>query len=94
MKQILLSLAALAMAFSLAEPAGARGFPDRLHLPDRAFKRVASSCYAVGQDVASSRGARLLRADDAGDGRCVIVLLIPDPQGGRPRREEVVVPKG
>ncbi|WP_147440278.1 hypothetical protein [Notoacmeibacter ruber] len=64
--------------------------------PDRSSTlpvlKVADNCYAVGQKLAQKRGARLLRADAVGDGQCRVVMLVPDGQGGRPRREEVVVP--
>jgi hypothetical protein len=57
--------------------------------------RVQSDCYSIGQQVASDRGGTLAKATQTTKGGrevCVIVVLLPGKDGGRPRRDQVVVP--
>lgn len=82
---------ALAGAFlavtSLAAPAAASEDPDPIHV-------AAADCYSIGQNVAASSGGTLAKAVPAtrgGQAVCVIVVLVPGKDGGRPRRKEVVV---
>jgi hypothetical protein len=57
--------------------------------------RVQSDCYSIGQQVAADRGGTLAKASQTTKGGqevCVIVVLLPGKDGGRPRRDQVVVP--
>lgn len=54
----------------------------------------ADTCFTKGQQLAASRGATLVGAEAATEGGkavCKVVLLVPDPSGGRPKREVVFV---
>lgn len=58
--------------------------------------RIASDCYAVGQQVAAQNGGTLAKASQStrgGQPVCVIVVLVPGKNGQRPRRSEIVVPR-
>ncbi|MFC5385361.1 hypothetical protein ACFPLB_05185 [Aquamicrobium segne] len=58
---------------------------------------AAADCYSVGQRVAAQNGGTLAKASEAnrgGQAVCVIVVLVPGKGGERPRRTEIVVPKG
>lgn len=55
----------------------------------------AADCYSVGQQIASQKGGQLANVSQGNRGGqpvCVVVVLIPGKDGGRPRREEFVVP--
>lgn len=62
---------------------------------DQQLLRVAAAdCYGIGQNVAASSGGKLAKAvpqNRGGQSVCVIVVLVPGKDGGRPRRKEVVV---
>lgn len=78
---------------AFAAPPLPRDGPSRPTAPAR---QVASDCYAVGQQVAAQAGGMLAAARPAtrgGQAVCVVVVLIPSPDGKRPRRQEVVVPQ-
>ena len=65
--------------------------PDRQEM----VVRVQSDCYSIGQQVAADRGGTLAKATQTTKGGqkvCVIVVLLPGKDGGRPRRDQVVVP--
>lgn len=51
----------------------------------------AADCYSIGQRIAAQNGGQLANVSQTDRG-CVIVVLIPGKDGGRPRREEFVVP--
>ena len=56
---------------------------------------AAADCYAIGQQVAAQNGGQLANVREANQGGqpvCVIVVLVPGKDGGRPRRQEFVVP--
>ncbi len=58
---------------------------------------AAADCYSIGQQVAAQNGGTLAKASEASKGGqavCVIVVLVPGKDGERPRRTEIVVPKG
>jgi len=58
---------------------------------------AAADCYSIGQQVAAQNGGTLAKASEANKGGqavCVIVVLVPGKDGERPRRTEIVVPKG
>jgi hypothetical protein len=79
-------LAVQAVAAPLAVPAP--GYGD-------VVVRVQSDCYSIGQQVAADRGGTLAKAQQTtkgGQAVCVIVVLLPGKDGGRPRRAQVVVP--
>jgi hypothetical protein len=60
------------------------------------FRLAAADCYGIGQQVASQMGGTLRDARAAtrgGQAVCVIVVLVPGRDGGRPRRQEIVVPQ-
>lgn len=91
MKQMIALLSVLMM---VGAAPGAAAWPVQplKHDTGRPLLMVADNCYAVGERLAQERGAKLLRADAVGSGECRVVMLIRDGKGGRPRREEIVVP--
>ena len=91
MKKLFALLAAIFMAASISGPLEARPLLRADFSVDRPLQHVKSSCYDAGQRAAKKRRARLLRADETGDGKCRVVLLVPGGKGGRPRREEITV---
>jgi hypothetical protein len=61
------------------------------------FQVAAADCYSVGEQVAAQYGGTLARASASNQGGrtvCVVVVLVPGKDGGRPRRVQVVVPAG
>ncbi len=55
----------------------------------------AADCYSIGQQIAAQNGGELANAtqtEQNGRPACVIVVLIPGKDGGRPRRQEFIVP--
>ncbi|MDW6021107.1 hypothetical protein SAZ10_04945 [Mesorhizobium sp. BAC0120] len=59
------------------------------------FQVAAADCYSVGEQVASQYGGTLAKASASNQGGrtvCVVVVLVPGKDGGRPRRVQVVVP--
>lgn len=55
----------------------------------------AADCYAIGQQIAAQNGGQLAnvsQADRGGQAVCVVVVLVPGKDGGRPRRQEFTVP--
>ena len=71
---------------------GAKDFPEA---PSR-YLWATADCYAVGERVARQAGGTLAAAKPAtrgGQAVCVVVVLIPNPDGNRPRRQEIVVPQ-
>ncbi len=55
----------------------------------------AADCYAIGQQIAEQNGGQLANvseADRGGQAVCVVVVLVPGKDGGRPRRQEFTVP--
>jgi hypothetical protein len=58
---------------------------------------AAADCYSIGQQMAAQAGGKLANVREANRGGqtvCVIVVLVPGKDGGRPRRQEFVVPAG
>jgi hypothetical protein len=56
---------------------------------------AAADCYGIGQQIAAQNGGQLANVREANqDGQtvCVVVVLVPGKDGGRPRRQEFVVP--
>ncbi|MFZ1773468.1 MAG: hypothetical protein WAT78_05870 [Rhizobiaceae bacterium] len=56
----------------------------------------AADCHAVGEQVAAENGGRLAKATaEQRDGQpvCVVVVLKPAENGGRPKRTEIIVPQ-
>ncbi len=56
---------------------------------------VAADCYGIGQQIAAQNGGQLANVREANKGGqsvCVVVVLVPGKDGGRPRRQEVTVP--
>jgi hypothetical protein len=56
---------------------------------------AAADCYGIGQQIAAQQGGQLANVRESNQGGqtvCVIVVLVPGKDGGRPRREEFVVP--
>jgi hypothetical protein len=88
-----LAAAGLLLSQALALPAvGPTFMPDGAD----AVVKVASDCYAIGQQVAAQNGGTLAKASQSTQGGqpvCVIVVLVPGKDGQRPRRSEIVVPQ-
>lgn len=56
---------------------------------------AAADCYAIGQQIAEQNGGQLANVREANKGGqpvCVVVVLVPGKDGGRPRRQEFTVP--
>ena len=56
---------------------------------------AAADCYSIGQQIAEQNGGQLANVREANKGGqtvCVVVVLVPGKDGGRPRREEFTVP--
>lgn len=56
---------------------------------------AAADCYGIGQQIAAENGGQLAnvrQANRGGQPVCVIVVLVPGKDGGRPRRQEFTVP--
>jgi hypothetical protein len=56
---------------------------------------AAADCYGIGQQIAAQNGGQLANVREANRGGqtvCVIVVLVPGRDGGRPRRQEFTVP--
>lgn len=57
----------------------------------------AADCYAIGEEQAAAQGGDLATATDAvqnGQPVCRVIVLVPGQNGTRPRRVEIIVPKG
>ena len=58
--------------------------------------QAAGDCHAIGEQVAAENGGRLAKASaEERDGQpvCVVVVLKPAENGGRPKRTEIIVPQ-
>ena len=56
---------------------------------------AAADCYGIGQQIAAQNGGQLANVREANKGGrsvCVVVVLVPGKDGGRPRRQEFTVP--
>ncbi len=56
---------------------------------------AAADCYSIGQQIAAQNGGQLANVREASQGGqpvCVVVVLVPGKDGGRPRRQEFTVP--
>ncbi|MCU0832135.1 MAG: hypothetical protein MUC58_11600 [Rhizobiaceae bacterium] len=54
-------------------------------------------CYAIGESVAAQNGGELAAASEArqnGQPVCQIIIVVRGQNGERPRRMEIIVPKG
>jgi hypothetical protein len=57
----------------------------------------AADCYTIGEQQASNEGGTLATASDAvrnGQPVCRVIVVIPGQNGERPKRVEIIVPKG
>ena len=57
----------------------------------------AADCYAIGEQQAGQLGGTLANANDAvqnGQPVCRVVVVVPGQNGARPKRVEIIVPKG
>ena len=57
----------------------------------------AADCYAVGEQQAAAQGGTLATASDAvqnGQPVCRVIVVVPGQNGERPKRVEIIVPKG
>jgi hypothetical protein len=57
----------------------------------------AADCYAVGEQQAVQLGGALANASDAvrnGQPVCRVIVVVPGQNGERPKRVEIIVPKG
>jgi hypothetical protein len=56
-----------------------------------------ADCYAVGEQQAVQLGGTLANASDAvqnGQPVCRVIVVVPGQNGERPKRVEIIVPKG
>jgi hypothetical protein len=57
----------------------------------------AANCYAIGEQQAAAQGGTLATASDAvqnGQPVCRVIVVVPGQNGERPKRVEIIVPKG
>jgi hypothetical protein len=57
----------------------------------------AVDCYTVGEQQAAEQGGALATASDAvqnGQPVCRVIVVVPGQNGERPKRVEIIVPKG
>jgi hypothetical protein len=57
----------------------------------------AADCYAIGEQQAAAQGGTLATASDAvqnGQPVCRVIVVVPGQNGERPKRVEIIVPKG
>lgn len=57
----------------------------------------AADCYVIGEQQAAAQGGALATATDAvqnGQPVCRVIVVVPGQNGTRPRRVEIIVPKG
>ena len=57
----------------------------------------AADCYAIGEQQAAAQGGTLASANDAvqnGAPVCRVIIVVPGQNGARPKRVEIIVPKG
>lgn len=57
----------------------------------------AADCYAIGEQQAAAQGGTLANASDAvqnGQPVCRVIVVVPGQNGERPKRVEIIVPKG
>lgn len=74
-----------------AAPIAAMPAPENLVLAQGA------DCYAVGEQQAVQLGGTLANANDAirnGQPVCRVIVVVPGQNGERPKRVEIIVPKG
>jgi hypothetical protein len=66
--------------------------------PDHALLFAqGGDCYAIGETVASQNGGELAAASEArqnGQQVCQIIIVVRGQNGERPKRMEIIVPKG
>ena len=87
-------VAAALLALAGAAPSHAQlAFPAVATAPliEDSLVLAQADCRAAANRVARATGGRVLAARPDGRGNCVVTVLVPQ-QGGRPRREERVVP--
>lgn len=89
MKHARIISAALAALLSVS-PAGAVPMIAPGAPPDLTV-RAAGDCFGAGQRAAAQHGGQLVKAVPQG-GSCLVVILVPGQNGGRPRRVELQVP--
>jgi hypothetical protein len=70
----------------------------RVDVPEveASFVNVSAQCFQEGQQIAAREGGTLYNASAetrGGQQVCVIVVVIPGPEGQRPLRREFVVPR-
>ena len=56
-----------------------------------------ADCYAIGEQQAAQQGGTLAAASDAvknGQPVCRVIVVVPGQNGERPKRVEIIVPKG
>jgi hypothetical protein len=57
----------------------------------------AADCYVIGEQQAAAQGGTLAAASDAvqnGQPVCRVIVVVPGQNGERPKRVEIIVPKG
>ncbi|MGL4406164.1 MAG: hypothetical protein ACRCT6_10415 [Notoacmeibacter sp.] len=57
----------------------------------------ATDCYSIGEQQASAQNGTLATASDAvqnGQPVCRVIVVVPGQNGERPKRVEIIVPKG
>jgi Na+-translocating ferredoxin:NAD+ oxidoreductase RnfC subunit len=56
-----------------------------------------ADCYSIGEQQAVQLGGTLANANDAvrnGQPVCRVIVVVPGQNGERPKRVEIIVPKG
>lgn len=79
----------------LAAPAG--GIPQGANAPVREDMRVAQAdCSAAAAEAAADSGGQVLSVSSREEGGrtvCVVTVLVPGADGGRPRKQTITIPQ-
>lgn len=85
-------------ALTLSSPPGRslRGLPDPVTRPDRRQRTAQADCSSAAAEAAADSGGQVLSVSSRQqNGRtvCVVTVLIPAEEGGRPRKKTITIPQ-
>ncbi|WP_152045384.1 hypothetical protein [Aureimonas psammosilenae] len=93
---VVVSTAAGALAVEDAVPAAFDGGSPKAAAIGARRLAAAADCAGAAAEAAARTGGRVLSVSSRSDGGrvvCVVTLLVPADQGGRPRKQTVVIPQ-
>ena len=86
-------MASAAPGATAPTPQAAERF-DWSERPDESFEIAAADCSGAAAQAAAQTGGRVLSVssrDEGGQTVCVVTVLVPGTDGGRPRKETVTI---